>query len=386
MTTPPMPSLPVLTLLAAALLLLLPPVHVQAVEPHLDLIARQQQRERHRMLMSHGVNTNREAILDFIENGFSRQAIQRGLPSEPEIKTAVMNTAIREAGFRRMREAVPILSNAARGQLNEAMQGIIRRDIEGMPIQSMEERQFLYGRRILFDSVVALGYIGDPDGIDAVLHAMENHRGVGMLREGSIALALKGDERGLARIAEQLPRYGDPDEQADLFAAIYYITGRNYGVRDVTSVARRREAVEEFRQWHANNSGISGGRDDIFRRRLNGLQFPDPPIASLRGALRASVTFGDFDKRYAARQTLRQRAQDSVSELKEIATDPLEDLDIRQAAMEWYAASDPRGARRDIRRLRNDENARIAQVAERLVNDIELAIEREGSRGGIFPW
>lgn len=141
MTTPPMPSLPVLTLLAAALLLLLPPVHVQAVEPHLDLIARQQQRERHRMLMSHGVNTNREAILDFIENGFSRQAIQRGLPSEPEIKTAVMNTAIREAGFRRMREAVPILSNAARGQLNEAMQGIIRRDIEGMPIQSMEERQ-----------------------------------------------------------------------------------------------------------------------------------------------------------------------------------------------------------------------------------------------------
>lgn len=367
------------------LLALLLPSQGAAAEPHLELIAQQNQEERDRLLVTHGVNTTNEAILDFLQNGFSRQAIQRGLPREPEVKSVIANVAIREAGYRRMRTAVPILIDTAKGDLNEAMRGIIRRDVEGMPIRSMEEREFLYTRRLLFDSVVALGYIGDPRGADAVVEAMRRNPGIGMLREGAISLALMGDARGLEKLAEQLPRYRDPEEQADAFSAIYYITGRNYGVRDVTSIARRREAVEEFREWYERVGEISGGRDDIFRRRLDGLQFPDPAISSVRGALRASVTFEDFDRRYAARQALRQRAQDSVPELREIATDPLEDLDIRQAAMEWYAAADPRGARREIRRLRNDDNPRISSAAERLLPEIDEVISREGGRS-ILPW
>jgi HEAT repeat protein len=357
--------------LAAVLLLL---AAGAPASPFLEEMAARQRPERHAALISHGVNTTPGALLHFVQNGFSDAALARGLPREPRVKTEVMNYAIQELGYQQVIAAVPLLTSLLDGDGTPGMQRVLQFDAEPLPIAGVMEYRAELFTFLRFNAMVALGLIGEPEGIPAVRALIERENRAGFLAEGAIALALMGDAGTLDRLARRAAETTG-EEQEVCFGAIFLLTGRNYGVTEETSVARRKQHVADLRAWmQTPEARAEIARRDVLRRRATGAQIPEVPVNTLRGALRATRQFDDYERRYAARQRLRTIAPASTDELRALCLDPLEDNDIRVAAMDWYAASSPEEARRTIRRLRDDENPPVRQRAHLLLEEINRAL------------
>lgn len=342
--------------------------------PFLEEMAARQRADRHAALISHGVNTTPAALMHFVQNGFSDAALARGLPREPHVKTEVMNYAIQELGFQQTIEAIPMLTSVLDGDGTPGMRRVLQFDAEPLPISGVMEYRAELFTFLRFNAMVALGLIGEPEGIPAVRAVIERDSRASFLAEGAIALALMGDAGALDRVARRAVETAG-EEQEICFAAIFLLTGRNYGVTEETSVARRKQHAADLRAWmQTPEARVEIARRDVLRRRATGAQMPEVPVNTLRGALRATRQFDDYERRYAARQRLRTIAPASTDELRALCLDPLEDNDIRTAAMDWYAASSPEEARRTIRRLRDDENAPVRQRAHLLLEEIDRAL------------
>jgi hypothetical protein len=94
-------------------------------------------------------------------------------------------------------------------------------------------------------------------------------------------------------------------------------------------------------------------------------------------------TRDDFDRRLEARRQLSELAPRRFDELKVIAEDVREDLDIRRAAIRWLAVGNPRRARGILRKLRKDENAIIGETVRTVEQDIPEYIENQRREGGV---
>lgn len=376
-----MPPFLVLALFAAIALAASPaPAEDFRPEAFLDQMREAGQRERSQRLLSHGVNPTPTGIVRFLEEGFASVDSGLSMPPEPRAKTDVYNSAIAEAGFRRVRSAVPVLIRLVDGDPPRGLRDIIGMDLEPFPLDRAESaRRDLEGVARL-NAVIALGYIGDPAAADAVYRAMQREEGRAFITEGAVALALMGDTRGIA-LLPSLTRDFESGILPGVYESIFHITGRNYGVTRYTALPRRQQHHEDFQQWLARERDrFDPRRSDILRRRAIGLVIPDPPIGELRGALRASRDGRDYERRYTGRQRLRSLGPGIAPQLREIAEDEMEDVDIRRAAMAWYAASDPREARSVIRGIRRrTSDPMIREVAERLEDDIEEQL-RSGRR------
>ncbi len=338
-------------------------------------LSRRNQPERHQALLSHGINTDSESLLTFLQNGFPEAAMRRGLPSRPEVKSEIVNAAMQELGYLQSRRAAQVFVRMLEGEMPPGVASILMRDVEIYPLEQATERRDLTAAILRLNAIVALGLIGDPSTADAILAAMQRETGGDFVTEGATALALLGDRRGLEPLVALTRRIS----QASLrptFATIFFITGRNYGATENTSVARREQLVGEFAQWvRGEGATFVPSRADVLRRRSIGYVIPPPPMDSLRGMLKGSRSFDNYDTRYAARQQLQRIAQSASAELEEIATNPMEDIDIRWAAMDWLSASDPRGARSVIRNIaRRDDNPTLRDRAAVLQDEIEIAI------------
>ena len=122
-------------------------------------------------------------------------------------------------------------------------------------------------------------------------------------------------------------------------------------------------------------------RSDVLRRRAEGYRVPPPPLETLRGALKASRDPRSYDARYAARLRLRTLVPGSVDEVRAIVEDETEDIDIRWAAMEWFAASEPREARKVLDRIaKRDEVPSLRERAEFLIGEIRKTLAEEKSQ------
>ena len=54
----------------------------------------------------------------------------------------------------------------------------------------------------------------------------------------------------------------------------------------------------------------------------------------------------------------------------------MEDIDIRVAAMEWYAAASPKEAKRVMKKIsKHDENQEVRERADALLEDIDEMID-----------
>jgi HEAT repeat protein len=338
-------------------------------------LSRRNQHERHQMLLSHGINTDAESLQRFLESGFPESAMARGLPSRPTVKSEVVNTALQELGYLQSRSAVPVLVKMLEGQTPPGADRIIMRDVEILPLEQAQERRELTAKILRLNAIVALGLIGDKSAADAIRACMDREVGGDFVSEGAIALALLEDPRGLQPLLGLAKRVSQQSLRAT-YATVFYITGRNYGVTEETSIARRKDIEKQFEQWLATEgASFKPSRADVLRRRSIGYIIPPPPMDSLRGLLKGSRTKDSYDTRYAARQRLQMIAQGARPELEQIATDPMEDIDIRRAAMDWLAAANPKEARSTIRSIaRRDENPDIRERAEVLLDEIDIAL------------
>lgn len=354
------------------------PARAQDAEPGLIEMASRQQAARHETLLAHGIDTNGASLLSFLEDGFSDEIEARGLPQIPRIKTDVVIRTIEELGYLRWAEAVPVLTSIVEGEFPAGAASIIVRDTENLPIEDAEVRQADYRALVRLNSVVALGLIGDASATDAVRRAMVGDQAGGFITEGAIALALMDDPSGLAPVADLAARA--PVEIIEgVYGAVYIVTGRNYGVTPYTSPARRRQLAKELAEWTAvNGASLPLGRRDILRRRAEGYRVPAPPIETLRGALKASRDSRSYDARYAARLRLRTLVPGSLAEVRTIVEDEVEDTDIRWAAMEWFAASQPREARKVLDRIADrDEVPELRERARFLLDEIRQTLAEE---------
>lgn len=358
-------------LLLALACLVAPMRGLASDEAYLQELASKERSERHRTLLAHGINPAPAALLAFVERGFPNEAIARGLPREPAIKSNVVIAAIQELGFRRSTAAVPLLVATLDGEIPQGAANIIRRDVETLPVQIADQRYATFAMYLRYNALVALGLIGDPAAEKPIRDAMAREDADSFRVEGAIALGLLEKPGGIQAL-QALASGPRSDEMPGVFEAVFFLAGRNYGVTEQTSPARRRQVAKEFQDWvRGEGRNFQPTRAEILRRRSTGIVIPDPPVTSLRGALRGTRQFTDFDRRFAARQRLQEIAPASVPELRTIAIDPLEDLDIRLAAMDWYAATAGRDAVRDLDRLAdNDEVTEIRQRAAVLVEEI----------------
>jgi len=327
--------------------------------------------DRHQALLTHGVNITIDELLYFLENGFSEQVRRVGMPRDPEVKSEVYNYAIQELGFIQATKAVPQLIAIMEGEISPGLSSILALDTESYPVNVIDNVRLRFHNFVRFNAMVALGYIGDPQASVPIRHFMSTQDAGSYLLEGSVALALLGDFDG---IEIMMNRFDDPtNENVDeMFNKIYVITGRNYGITPVSSYVSKQEALEKLRTWYESTPDIQVYRPDILRRRMQPPVVEQLPVSTLRGALRATKSFSDYDKRYAGRNFLRTNAKAMVNELEMISKDVTEDIDIRAAAMEWYAASEPDDAKKDLKKIRDAAKDEIIKTkAESLIEEIE---------------
>lgn len=331
--------------------------------------------ERRELLLSHGVNPDAASMLRFLENGFDTNALPKGLPPAPQLKSEVVNGVIAELGITASDEGVPVLIRIARHDNPEAVQRIIRDDFEQLPLATQQESINRMERLLSLNAIIALGLIGDERGAPVILDMINSESGTIFTTTGAIALGEMGRSDGIPKLFA-LASNLESDESVPAFAAFYQLTGRNYGYSMNTPRARRRQLVAELSNWLQDHDW----KPPIYRadvlRRLNSqpvVNTVDP--TSLRGLLRSTMDISDYDKRYAARETLKNGASQQFEQLKSIVQDPMEELDIRRAAMQWLAIADAKKAKPIIRRQLKDENPLVAQMAASLGKDIDEALD-----------
>lgn len=326
--------------------------------------------ERRELLLSHGINPLPEDVLGFLQNGFREESLPMGLPREPIMKSEVVNAAIVELGITATQPAVPMLMKIASREFTPAMDALIRRDFESTPIE-VADQQIQVARRLLsLNAVVSLGLIGDESAEGTVLDVMAREKGTAFITQGAVALGQMGSAKGLPAVVKLAHEIESPDSAA-AFNAIYLLTGRNYGYTEYTGLKKRRALIAKLDEWMAGEGAtVAVYRTEVLRRMQAPPREAIVDTKSLQALLRESLNAFDYDSRYTARRQLAERGKVMVKELRTLATDDMEDLDIRSAAMRWLAMVDADEAESTMRKLRKDENPSIASAAREILKDI----------------
>ncbi|MGF1573421.1 MAG: hypothetical protein ACFCU1_10160 [Sumerlaeia bacterium] len=362
-----------------ALLVAAQPLSVAAQsELGVERLAQRGKTYRSELLLTHGINLDVPSMLVFLSNGFPENTLRRGLPDQPEKKTEVANAVVQELGFQQSPEAVALLLSIAKGNRPNGLVDVLDRDTEALPVTTKETAAIYYHNVLRYNALVALGLLGDKSVAEEIHLLLQANPDFSLALEGSVALGLLEDSRALQVLANQM-KSAETERLHTAFQAVFFLTGRNYDVSQFSSVGKRREAISQFRTWFAENKSTwQPSREAILRRREAGLVYTVPPLGTIRGALRATKEFGNYDLRYSGRTFLRNKGDAIWEEYQLISLDPLEELDIRVAAMEWYAASSPKNAKKDFKKLEdNDENPEIRDKARSLLDDIEKLLDKK---------
>ncbi|CAN5413567.1 hypothetical protein BH09SUM1_BH09SUM1_28390 [soil metagenome] len=328
---------------------------------------------RHELLLSHGINPEPAALVSFLQEGFNLAAVPAGLPKDPKLKSKVVNAAVEELGVTGAQEGVAPIIEIARKTGPAAVQRLIRRDFEDLPVQAVDQEVASMQRLISLNAVVALGLIGDPQAKAAILEVMNTETGSAFITKGAEAIGLMNSSEGMPGLVK-LAAAVESDESAAAFESIFFLTGRNYGYTENTPLAQRRELVSQLNEWY-NGAGKSLPvyREEVLRRRQSGV--PGVPLepGSLRQLLRDTVNAGaSFDARYNARQKLGDIAADKFDDIRKIAEDPKEELDIRRAALRWLAVGNAKDAKSVLKRAQKDENPSVVKMAEEVEKDLDV--------------
>jgi HEAT repeat protein len=326
---------------------------------------------RRELLISHGITPVPGQIIRFLNEGFDLTALTNGLPAEPEIKIVLVNSAIKELGNTGSEEALPILTRIVNRDLPDGIQKILRRDFEPIPMNVRGDRMNLTERLLSLNAIVALGLIGNPQAEQTILNVINTETGTAFVTKGAIALGQMGSNKGIGPLVILASDVESADSQA-AFQYIYLLTGQNYGVSRNTSLAHHKQIIEKLQAWYE----LEGHHDEVYRseiiRRLKTPLRPEPLDGkSLRGLLRMSRDLSNYENRWFANAELKKVALQRFDDLKVIAKDPFEDLDIRRSAMEQLVQAAPKKSRSTIRHLKKSEDKTISDLSVSLEGEIE---------------
>lgn len=326
------------------------------------------------LLLLHGVNPAADSLLRFLQQGFSEAALSREMPREPRAKTQLLIFAMQELGAARETRAVEPLLKILHRQFPPGAQQVMRLDLQGIEAAFAQQERTRLETSLVYNAMVALGWIGDTAAAPAIREAMRQESGSRFQTQGALALAMLGDTSALDEVA-RLMRKGETAEQAGAARVFYYITGRYYALGPNVSKARRKANLADLELWMKNERPLFETTAAEVRRRRS-LPYPPPqpgpPPGSARALVAASVNIaGDYAASFEARQAILARGADALPDLEAIARDPMEDLLTRRMAMRLHLYLAGPGSRKLLRSLRNDENPPVAELAKTLLKTLE---------------
>lgn len=324
-------------------------------------------------LEAHGVKGGKKELIAFLERGLPKDRLSR-MPEEPAEKCQLAIDAMARLAQARAREAVPVLVSIAALQLPKGVQMLMEIDLERTSPQSRGQYQDTALRLLQFNAVNALGLIGAPEGLEVVRAVFVQETNAAARIQHALSLACLGDGSGLEFLVQQIEQQ-NRRESAAAARVFTMITGEDFGYSEYTALRARRPRARQYRDWLKKNSArFVPNRDEVMKRRLE----PRNPVPyqprNTRDLLKLAACYFDLHNALGSRDArvrLKQAGPALNPELERIALDPMEDLDVRMEAMNWYYENNRSGARALMQRLRRDENTEIEDKANALLEQIE---------------
>ncbi|MEI7633007.1 MAG: hypothetical protein WCK47_01850 [bacterium] len=325
-------------------------------------------------LAAHGVGLNPPELTKFLESGFPPGVNRSKLPDKPADKSQLAVDAMAILGGDASRQALPILMRIASLDIPAGVASLVEMDVQKLPAEKRDEARNRALRILQFNAINALGLIGNPLALPAARAVFSAEESPSARIQYALTLACLGDPSGMDFLISviQLQNRRESVAAAKVF---YYITGQNFSYTESTPIkARKTRAKMCADWWKANRQTFQPAPQEITKRRLE----PENPYPSnpqgIRDFLKVASNYFDFNNTLhsrEARDRLSRSGRSINNELQRVASDEMEDLDVRMEAMNWYYEANRADARAFLKKLKRDENPEIVDKANSLILQIE---------------
>lgn len=323
---------------------------------------------------AHGLSLSEDGLVDLLENGFP---LKDKMPERPMEKSQLVIDAMTRLTKMKSQKTIPVLIKIARFDRSVGCFKIVEYDVRNSSAQSRDDFRIRAYRLLQFNAVNALGLLQAKSGIDTVRTVLQQEKSAGAQIQYAITLGCMGDSSGVDYLISLIGQK-NRKESAAAAIAFYYITGKDFGYTRNSPVRARNALAPQYAQWWNQYRGsFKPDADQVLERRLNPpSDLPKAP-RSTRDLLKLAANYFDFNNTYGssdAREKLRSSGSSLNSEYKRIASDPVEDIDVRMEALNWYFEANRRSAKADplniLNDLRKDENPEVVDKANTLLQQI----------------
>lgn len=331
-------------------------------------------------LISHGVGTSEQALIEFLKNGLQKTS---GLPERPLEKSQLVIDAMAVLSKLKSKAAVPVIMQIAKFDTSLGAFRVIELDVQKTSPQARDEFRVRAYRLIQYNAINALGLMGDIRAAELIRTILTQEQAAGAQIQYALCLASLGDSSGLDYLIP-LINLQNRRESAAAARAFYMITGQDFGFTEDSPVrARKALSVKYAQWWNQNRDTFSVNPAAVIERRLNPKTETIYAARSTRDLLKLASNYFDFNNTLGsadARTSIKNAGTSLNKEFERIALDPMEDLDVRMEAMNWYFEANRSDPLELLKKLRRDENPEITDKAHTLIDQIADEARKRGGR------
>lgn len=328
---------------------------------------------------AHGIGKSEEELLGFLQKGLPRTS---DLPSRPVEKSQLVIDAMALLAEMRSQAAVPVIIQIARFDTSLGAFRVVEYDVSKSSPHARDDFRVRAYRLIQYNAINALGLIGDHRATELIRSILQQEQAAGAQIQYSLCLASLGDPSGVGYLVNLISKKNRRDSAAAA-KAFYYITGQDFGYTENSPVRAREALPAQYTQWWNQNKATFRVHPEAVRqRRLNSSTKDVYAARSTRDLLKLATNYFDFNNTLGsrdARQSLKDAGTNLNPELSRIALDPMEDLDVRSEAMNWYFEANRSDPLAILKKLARDENPEVADKATTIMGQI---VDEARMRGG----
>jgi hypothetical protein len=336
-------------------------------------------------LIAHGVGVKPAQLVQFLQNGWRATKRPPTYPSDPSEKSRLLGSSwylltLYYPDIQKSKALQPVLNDLAlryaQGALPPGALEIIETDTKGLPMDQAELRRHVLSGLLQYNGMVALGVFGEQsDAVRQVARRIYDSETSKIMRAGyAEALVLLGDNQPIDDLIALLGDKKDRPAAVAAAVSLRNLFGRSFYIFPYTAQGPRLKAAKMAADWWdgEKKKGVSPSivREEVMARHLTPEPVVPPPLDSLRNLLRASGSIANEATRRESGDAwtrLNHSGEKLAEDLEPFLTNADEDLDIRQEAIRWYVRVKGDDARKRLKKLCNDPNPEIVELAKGLL-------------------
>jgi hypothetical protein len=307
----------------------------------------------------YGLSYDEASLISYLQNGLPKELVdKKGKQMDARQRWSFgYPEAVRLLAKAKSEAAVPILCD-----MLTALSPALAEDLEASMAPADKSDKKREHNLAFFQAgcVVALGEIGKNTAISALSgfaqrrlpNASEYEYA---FREACVALALLGEEEGVALLMAALP--DTPDKDPWVIIPLQMLTGvtfsPTYGPEYGQPARVGRALREKWLAWWEENRATYQADPEAIRER-NSRYKPRPPMETIRDYVHEAPfrgpTDGPMERGEEAAAWLEKNGPKRLDDLAALMNDPDESVWIRREAMAWYAQLGGRKAIKEITR------------------------------------